>query len=128
MDGKKAGEQEEARQEVEVVPRPKRRKFSEEYKADILEKWARSTSEQRAELLRKERLFSSNLSEWRRQAEERAAGGGKPQDPKDLELAQLRRMLEFQTARAERAEAIVEVQKKLSQLLGVTIPKKDGER
>ena len=114
--------------EPEVLPRAKRRRFSAEYKLRILEEADKCT--QRGEIgafLRREGLYSSHLSTWRRQ---RMLGqleglspkkrGRKPQDPVDEEVAHLRRENERLRARLEEAEMIIDVQKKLSQLLGLT--------
>jgi regulator of replication initiation timing len=72
-------------------------------------------------------LYSSHLSTWRQQ---RLLGqleglspkkrGRKPQDPAVEEAARLRRENERLRARLEQAEMIIDVQKKLSQLLGLT--------
>ena len=114
--------------EPEVLPRAKRRRFSAEYKLRILEEADKCT--QRGEigaLLRREGLYSSHLSTWRRQ---RMLGqleglsprkrGRKPQDPVDEEVTRLRRENERLRTRLEEAEMIIDVQKKLSLLLGLT--------
>jgi len=56
--------------------------------------------------------------------------GPKPQarDSRDLRIAELEHECTRLRARAERAEALVEVQKKVAQLLGLPIPKSDDER
>jgi transposase len=113
----------------EVVPRAGRRKYTGEYKLRILEEAERYTVPgQVGALLRREGLYSSHLSKWRRQ---RAAGqlqalsphqrGRKAQE----ELARLQRENERLRARLERAEMIIDVQKKLSRLLG--LPTEDSE-
>ena len=43
-------------------------------------------------------------------------------DARDRKIAQLQRQVERATERAERAEALVELQKKLSRLMGITLP------
>jgi transposase-like protein len=112
----------------EVLPRAKRRRFSAEYKQRILEEADSCTERgQIGALLRREGLYSSHLSKWRRQ---RSLGqleglspkkrGRKPQDPSVEEMARLRRENERLRARLEQAEMIIDVQKKLSQLLGLT--------
>ena len=114
--------------EPEVLPRAKRRRFSAEYKLRILEEADKCT--QRGEigaLLRREGLYSSHLSTWRRQRMlGQLAGlspkkrGRKPQDPVDEEVTRLRRENERLRTRLEEAEMIIDVQKKLSLLLGLT--------
>lgn len=112
----------------EVVPKAKRRRFTAEYKLRIVrEADACTESGQIGSLLRREGLYSSYLSTWRRQREEgelqalsAKKRGRKGQDPSVEEVAQLQRENERLRARLEQAEIIIDVQKKLSQLLGLT--------
>jgi len=114
----------------EVVPRAKRRRFSAAYKLRILEEAdASSGSGQIGALLRREGLYSSHLTTWRQQ---RAQGqldglspkprGRKPSADEELkkELAELKRKNERLEFRLQQAETIIDVQKKLSGLLGLT--------
>jgi len=114
--------------EVQVTAKPRRRTYPAEYKRRILkEADACTTPGAVGALLRREGLYSSNLVEWRRA---RARGelaaltpkkrGRKPRpgDPRDRKIAELERQLARMTARAERAEALVELQKKLAVVLG----------
>jgi hypothetical protein len=82
-------------------------------------------------------LYSSHLAAWRaaRERGELAAlsakrRGPKPErpDPRTKRIAELERELRRAQARAERAEALVEVQKKLAELLGLERPASDGPR
>jgi transposase-like protein len=110
----------------EVVPKAKRRRFTAKYKLRILEEADRCTERgQIGELLRREGLYSSHLSKWRRlrehgqlQALAPKKRGRKGQDPAAAELARLRRENERLRAELEKAEIIIDVQKKLAQLLG----------
>jgi transposase-like protein len=112
----------------EVVPKAKRRQFTAEYKLRILEEADRCTEPgQIGALLRREGLYSSHLSKWRRLRERwQLEGlapqkrGRKPQDSAVVELSQLRRENERLRAQLERAEIIIDVQKKLAQLLGLS--------
>ena len=114
------------RPDPEVVPRAKRRRFAAKYKLRILEEADRCTEKgQIGELLRREGLYHSHLSKWRRQrADGQLRGlapkkrGRKGQDPTVAELARLRRENERLRAELEKAEIIIDVQKKLAQLLG----------
>ena len=112
----------------EVVPKAKRRQFTAKYKLRVLEEVDRCTERgQIGELLRREGLYSSHLSKWRQQ---RARGqlqglaskkrGRAAQAPAATELAQLRRENERLRAQLEQAEMIIDVQKKLAKLLGLT--------
>jgi transposase len=122
----------------EVVPRAERRQFSGPYKLRILEEVDRCTERgQIGALLRREGLYSSHLSTWRRQ---RAAGqlqalspqkrGPKAREVGAEELVRLQRENERLRARLEQAEIIIDVQKKLSRLLGLPVedPETDGTR
>jgi len=114
--------------EPEVLPRAKRRQFSAAYKLGIVEEAGRCTERgQIGALLRREGLYSSQLSEWREQgAKGRLAAlsgqqrGRKAYHPSEVEVARLQRENERLRARLEQAELIIDVQKKLSQLLGLT--------
>ena len=111
----------------EVIPRAKRRRFSAEYKLRVLAE-ADSCTE-RGEigaLLRREGLYSSHLTTWRRQRDEGQLQGlkgkkrGRKADQAAAELAQLRRENEQLQARLQQAETIIDVQKKLCGLLGLS--------
>jgi len=109
----------------EVVPRAKRRRFTKRYKLRILQQ--ADTCTQPGEigaLLRSEGLYSSNLTQWRRQREAGELGTrkrGRPgADPSEKELARLRIENARLAKNLEQAEVIIEVQKKLSVLLGLS--------
>lgn len=108
----------------QAVPKAERRQFSAEYKARILAEADRCTERgQIGALLRREGLYSSHLDKWRKQ---RAKGQLGPQkrgpkvDPQVAELVRLQRENERLQQRLHKAETIIEVQKKLSELLGLT--------
>ena len=118
----------------EVVPKAKRRQFTAKYKLRVLEEVDRCTERgQIGELLRREGLYSSHLSKWRQQ---RARGqlrglspkkrGRSAQAPAAAELAQLRRENKCLRAQLEQAEIIIDVQKKLAKLLGLTTAKSES--
>lgn len=118
----------------EVTPKAKRRTFSAEYKLRILdEASACRTPGERGGLLRREGLYSSHLTNWRRELRDGALAGLKPKkrgrksDPLAVENAQLKREMARLQAKLERAETIIEVQKKLSQLLGLPTPSETDE-
>ena len=127
-----------AEREVEVVAKAQRRRFTAEYKRRILrEAEACRRPGEVSALLRREGLYSSHLAAWRgaRHRGELAALGSKRRGPKpkrpdarDRRIAALERELRRSQARAERAEALVEVQKKLAELLGLELPASDGPR
>jgi transposase len=115
--------------ETEVTEKAKRRTFTVEYKRKIVkEADACKKPGEVGALLRREGLFSSHLTMWRQQRDrgELAPGAstkrrgpkGSPPDPRDVELARLQREIARLQDRAERAEALVEIQKKVAALLG----------
>jgi transposase len=108
----------------EVVPKAERRQFSTDYKLRVLAEADRcSEPGEIGALLRREGLYSSHLSKWRQQRERGALGqqrGRKP-DPQTAELKRLQRENERLRSRLERAEHIIEVQKKLAELLGTSL-------
>ena len=116
----------------EVVPRAKRRQFSAKYKLRILTEADQCTQQgEIGALLRREGLYSSHLTTWRRQRDRGQLAGlsskkrGRKPDPQAAELARLQRENEQLKARLEQAETIIEVQKKLSQMLGLPPAEKD---
>lgn len=109
--------------ETEVMATAQRRQYTKEYKKRILEEidQAREPGEAGA-ILRREGLYSQLISKWRAQRKAGFPGTGArgPQaNPQASELARLKRENERLRAKLERAETILEVQKKVSLLLGL---------
>lgn len=107
----------------EVVPGPRYRTFSREYKLRILAEAEQCERGEVGALLRREGLYHSTLSKWRQQ---QAAGrleepvvGQQKADTQGRELERLRQEKARLEAKLARAEAIIEVQKKLSEILGL---------
>ena len=125
-------------QDTEVVAKAKRRRFTAKYKRDIVRRAeACQGSGEIGALLRRECLYSSHLTTWRREVAERELAALAPKkrgpktspvDQRDHELAKLRQDNARLLVRAERAELLVEVQKKVSMLLGVELPKSSEDR
>lgn len=119
--------------EVEVVAKGERRRFTGEYKAKVLrEADSCKRPGEIGALLRREGLYWSNLTTWRKQRESGELAGlkGRKRGPQRRErnpLAEKVRELERDNARlkwrAERAEGIVELQKKVSEILGIELQK-----
>ena len=109
----------------ELVERAKRRRFTAEYKLKIVREAEACTGPgEIGALLRREGLYSSLLTEWRRardsgalEALERPRGRPKA-DPRDVENAELRRRLERTEAELAKARKVIEVQGNVSALLG----------
>ena len=117
------------RVDPEVKVKPERRRFTAEYKLRILEEADSCTGPgQIGALLRREGLYSSNLTQWRLQRAEGVLQALTPRkrgpkvDPLTEENAALRRRIDRLEAELKRAETIIEVQKKVSELLGLTAP------
>jgi transposase-like protein len=112
----------------EVVAKATRRRFSASYKLKILEEVDRHPGRSGA-ILRREGLYSSHLSAWRRQREQGALKAlGKQRGPKGKSTEQVQLdKLQRHNARLERelfkARAIIDAQKKLAEILGVDLPK-----
>jgi transposase-like protein len=115
--------------DTEVVPKAKRRQFSVAYKKRILVEVDGCTEAgQIGSILRREGLYSSYLTSWRRQRERGEWAGvsatrrGRPAKPEaEQELARLRQENERLQQRLAQAEAIIDVQKKVSQLIGLSL-------
>jgi transposase len=116
----------------EVSERPQRRTFSTKEKLRILAETDRATgSGEIGAILRREGLYSSNLTDWRRQRDSGAFKGltpanrgpkAAPANPLAAELARAQREVAQLKQKLERAEAIIDLQKKLSALLGIALP------
>jgi len=114
----------------EVPEKARRRHFTAKYKLRILAKADRcSKPGEIGKLLRKEGLYSSHLSKWRQQRDEGALAaltpkkrGRKPRrvNPLAKRIAELERETARLRQKLAKAETIIEVQKKLSQLLEST--------
>ncbi len=109
----------------ELVERPLRRRFTAEYKLRILrEAEACTRAGEVGALLRREGLYTSHLSAWRRQRDGGALEalgrprGRRPADRRDVEIADLRRNLERSEAELAKARKVIEVQGNVSALLG----------
>jgi transposase-like protein len=122
---------------TEVTEKAKRRAFTVEYKRRIVKEAdaCKGVGEIGA-LLRREGLYSSQLTTWRqaRDRGELAPGAAAmkrgpkatPADPRDKKIAEQAREIAKLTTRAERAEAIAEIQKKLAALFGRPFPSEES--
>lgn len=122
--------------EVEVMAKATRRRFSAEYKRKILREAEACTQPgEIGALLRREGLYFSNLKTWREQrtrgelaglAQKKRGPILQAKNPLAAKVVALGREVTRQTARAERAEALVELQKKVSEILGIAL-QRNGE-
>ena len=122
--------------EVEVMAKPTRRRYTAEYKLRVLrEAEACKGRGEIGALLRREGLYSSNLTQWRKQCERGELEGLSrkrgPLPKGKNSLADKVKVLERENARlkarAERAEGLVEIQKKVSEILGIELHR-SGEK
>lgn len=125
--------------ETEVSVKASRRRFTAAYKQRILERADRcSEPGEIGALLRREGLYSSHLSNWRRQRDQGVLVGLTPRkrgrkaeqrSAESVRLEQLERDNETLRTKLEQAELIIDVQKKVSRLLGISMPtdKKTGK-
>ena len=111
----------------QVSEKTQRRRFSARYKLRILEQADRcSKPGEVGSLLRREGLYSSLLSQWRKQrhtgtlkALSKKRGRKPRQDPSVRRIAELERENERLRHKLQQAKTIIDVQKKLSQALGL---------
>ena len=116
----------------EVTEKATRRRFTLAYKERILAEADQCAGPgELGELLRREALYSSSLNLWRRQRETDTLApkqrGRKPNPNKKeaQELAKLKRDNARLTERLRQAELIIEVQKKVSEMMGIKLPETD---
>ena len=114
----------------EVPEKAKRRRFTAGYKLGIVEAADRCTEPGAlGALLRREGLYSSHLSTWRKQVRDgtlralapKKRGPKKKRDPRDAEIAKLRREAARLKKRLAQYEVALEAQKKFAELWGVTL-------
>ena len=118
----------------EVLERPRRRRFTAAYKLAVLAEVDRASEPgQVGAILRRERLYSSHLVDWRRardrgalEALARPSGRPKP-NPLTREVDRLRRENARLGARLATAERIIEIQGKVSELLGIPLARSEDD-
>jgi transposase len=129
--GSKAGPDPNIHPDPEVVAQAKRRRFTAEYKHRIVSEAERAKgSGQVGALLRREGLYSSTLTAWRREREAVVRQALTPQkrgpkskrDPVQEEVQKLQKDNARLTEELRKAALIIDVQKKLGTLLGWPLP------
>lgn len=123
--------------ETEVLAKAQRRRFTAEYKRRILKEADQCMRPgEIGALLRREGLYSSALTTWRsaRERGELASLAAKKRGPRarradlrDRKIAAQEREIVQWKARAQRAETLVEIQKKFSEMVGVPLPENGGK-
>jgi transposase len=122
---------------LEVMERPVRRRFTAEYKRSILKEADLCEVGELGALLRREGLYSSHITKWRRQRESgelealaprKRGRKAKPESPLAKENERQRREIDRLRKRLAQAELIIDVQKKISGLLGIPLsPPQSGD-
>ena len=120
--------------DVQVSATARRRRFTAEYKLRIVrEADACSKPGELGAMLRREGLYSSHLTDWRKARDRgellnapKRGRKPKPVDARDKKITEQAREIEKLRARAERAEALVELQKKVASLLGRPFPSEES--
>jgi transposase len=121
----------------EIAERPVTRRYTAEYKARILQEADQLGHGQLGALLRREGLYSSQIYEWRKQRNhalqkwmEPQKPGPKPEAPNPLadRVAELERENAKLQRRLKQAEAVIEVQKKISEILSIPLNPTENEK
>ena len=119
----------------ELVEQAKRRSFTAEYKAKILARAdACAGPGEVGELLRREGLYTSHLTYWRKQRKDGALKelgkprGRKPVDTRDAQIAALTRRAERAEAELAKMKRVVEIQGNVSALLEEMLVQGSAER
>ncbi len=119
----------------ELVEQAKRRSFTAKYKLEILAKADACTRPgEIGELLRREGLYTSHLTYWRKQVRDGALKelgrprGRKPADRRDREIVELTRRADRAEAELEKAKRVIEIQGNLSALLEQMLGTESADR
>jgi transposase-like protein len=114
----------------EVVEKAQRRIYTAEYKLRILQESDTCSEGQIGAILRREGLYSSHLTTWRRQrqagqlaalTDNKRGRKSTPENPLSAEVERLRRENERLSQRLQQAELIIDIQKKASAILNITL-------
>jgi transposase len=121
--------------DAELVERATRRRFSAEYKLQVLQQAEACTRPgEIGALLRREGLYTSHLTAWRKQREQGALAAlgrrrGRPKgDGREAQVAALRARAERAEAELEKARRVIEVQGNVSALLGELLEPRGAKR
>ena len=122
-DAGRVSDREPGRPDPEVPERARRRTFTAAYKQEILAAYEAAPDGEKGAILRREGLYSSLISEWRRARDAGALAGlkqprGRPAaDPRDAQIARLRKEKASLEQELATARFVVDVQSKLQALL-----------
>jgi transposase len=108
----------------EVPAKARSRQYSAAYKARILDEYESLDKAGKGSLLRREGLYTSLIAAWKKQRDQAVKdalarpAGRPPADSRDKEIARLRRENEQLTTELGKARKVIDIQEKLSSLLG----------
>ena len=108
----------------EVPEQPKRRQFSAEFKLKILDE-IEANPDEVGLILRREGLYSSHLVQWKRWRIKMGEGGAKSLHN---ENAKLKRENERLKIKLKKAKTIIDIQKKITQMMKEDFPEDNGEK
>ncbi len=120
---------------AEVSPKQPRRRFTADYKLRILEALDRCTAPgEKGALVRREGLYSSQITDWRRQRDagalsalNKARGRKKQYTIKDDKIQELEKEVAKLKSKLSQAETIIDVQKKVSEIFGINNPANESD-
>jgi transposase len=126
------------RPDPEVPAKAQRRRFSAQYKKKILEEadGCKGRPGTTGALLRREGLYSSHLATWRKQREKGELEGlaprkrgrkAEPMNPLTREVRELEVENRRLKKQLDKAETIISFQKKLSEMLGISLDQKEDD-
>jgi cell shape-determining protein MreC len=111
-----------ARPDIEFREKPKRRTFTAAYKSRILSELSAAPPGGVAAILRREGLYSSTVQKWRAAREDQQKRkAGRKKNPLTAENRKLKEELVRMRKQLNTANKIIELQKKVSEILGVTL-------
>ena len=120
----------------EVLEKAQRRIYSAEYKLRVLQETDTCSEGQIGAILRREGLYSSHLTTWRRQrqagqlaalSDNKRGRKSAPANPLSAEVERLRRENERLSQRLQQAELIIDIQKKASAILNITLERNNTD-
>jgi transposase len=129
--GRVTGEQD--RPDPEVPGKARRRSFTAQYKLDVVAEYDAAATGEKGAVLRREGLYSSHVTEWRRARDTGALAGparprGRPAaDPRDAQIARLQKEKAKLEQELAKARFVVDVQAKLQALLETISESADTE-
>jgi transposase len=130
--GQVTGDRQE-RPDPEVPEKARRRTFTAQYKQEVLAAYEAAPDGEKGAVLRREGLYSSLITEWRRARDAGALAGlkqphGRPAaDPRDAQIARLQKEKAKLEQELAKARFVVDVQSKLQALLETISESADTE-